>query len=180
MCDSVPVSDQSASVVPRLLVVMRHATPEPTGVTDSARRLTAVGVDEARAAAGWLTGLGVQPDRALVSAAVRTTQTWEATGFTATADLSEALYGAGVDSAVDLIRRTEPDVAVLMVIGHNPTMSSLAQLLDDGEGDPDAERALAGAFPASAAAVFEVTVPWAELDQGDGRLIGFRGGHGYR
>lgn len=162
---------------PRTLVVMRHATPVPTGVSDPARPLTAQGVDEARSAAGWLTGLGVTPDRALVSAAVRTRQTWEATGFSAEAELSEALYGAGVDSALDLIRRTVPDTATLMVVGHNPTMSSLAQLLGDGEGEPDAEQALAAeSFPASAAAVFELAVPWAEVEPGRGRLIGFRGG----
>ena len=46
--------------------------------------------------------------------------------------LEDALYDAGPESALDLIRATDEHVRTLVVVGHNPTMASLATLLDDG------------------------------------------------
>jgi len=64
----------------------------------------------------------------------------------------------------------------LVVVGHNPTIAYLAQLLDDGSGDDDAGREMAVGFPTGALAVFEVTGSWAELDLASARLVAFHVG----
>ena len=66
--------------------------------------------------------------------------------------------------------------ACAVIVGHNPTMAVLAQLLDDGEGDVEAGNAMAAGFPTSAVAVFEVAGAWADLDVA--RLTGFHVGRG--
>ena len=58
-----------------------------------------------------------------------------------------------------------------MVIGHNPTMAYLAQVLDNGEDDLSNE--MATGFPTSAVAVFEFDGDWAGLEEGECRLVGF-------
>jgi phosphohistidine phosphatase len=122
----------------------------------------------------------VVPDRALVSAAPRVVQTWEAlagsAGWSISPDLDRGLYTAGPDTALDLVRAVDDSSHALVVVGHNPTMASLAQLLDDGEGDVEAGNAMATGFPTSAAAVFAVEGSWADLESA--RLTGFHVGRG--
>jgi phosphohistidine phosphatase len=68
-------------------------------------------------------------------------------------------------------------VSTLVVIGHNPTMASLAELVDDGEGDDVATTAMVTrGFPTSALAVFTVEGPWCDLGPGTGRLEAFYDG----
>ena len=62
----------------RTIIVMRHAKAEQGGPSDFERQLTDRGMADAAAAGTWLAERGVVPDHALVSAAVRTQQTWEA------------------------------------------------------------------------------------------------------
>ena len=51
------------------------------------------------------------------------------------------------------------------MVGHNPTMASLAALLDDGDGDEEAGNEMALGFPTSAVAVFAYDGDWADLDE---------------
>jgi phosphohistidine phosphatase len=166
----------------RRLVVVRHAKAEQSGETDQARRLADVGRSDAQAAGRWLAGEDVVPDHALISAAPRARETWEAladgAGWSVAPTLDEGLYSAGPDTALDLIRGTPPEASVLVVVGHNPTMAQLAQLLDDGDGDPEASNAMASGFPTSAAAVFEYDGAWADLDVTSARLVAFHVGRG--
>ncbi|PKH41924.1 phosphohistidine phosphatase [Nocardioides alpinus] len=165
----------------RRLVVMRHAKAEPTAPSDHDRALAARGRGDAAHAGRWLREQGIVPDAALVSDALRTRQTWEEVALAAdwetTADLSGALYAAGPDSAFDLIRDVHATVTTLLVIGHNPTMASIAELIDDGEGDPAATTGLVTrGFPTSALAVFAIAGEWADLGAGAGRLEAFHAG----
>jgi len=159
---------------------MRHAKAEPGGETDHDRELAQRGWDDALAAGRWLADSGFVPDLALVSSSRRTTSTWlalaEGGSFEAEAVSSESLYGAGPETALDLVRETGDEVSALVVIGHNPTMAYLAQLLDDGTGDEDAGREMATGFPTGALARFEVSGPWVELDLASARLVGFHVG----
>lgn len=117
------------------------------------------------------------PDLALVSSAVRTANTWKEVSRSLAGDVrlesSPSLYAAEPDSALDLIRNTANDVNGLLVIGHNPTMGVLAQLLDNGDGDPEAVIGMITGFPTCALAVFEVTGDWADLASGTLRLRSF-------
>jgi phosphohistidine phosphatase len=168
----------------RRLVVVRHARAEPGGETDAQRELAQQGWDDAVEAGRWLAGSGTTPDGALVSSARRTRSTWlalaEGGSFDVEPSYSEGLYSAGPETALDLVRETEDDVSVLAVVGHNPTMAYLAQLLDDGGGDEEAGRRMATGFPTCALAVFEVTRPWSELDLASARLVAFHVGRGKR
>jgi phosphohistidine phosphatase len=173
------VSEQSGRAV-RQLVVMRHAKAEQGGETDVARELAQRGWNDALEAGRWLADSGFVPDGALVSASRRTAGTWaamaEGGSFELEPTYSESLYGAEPETALDLVRETPDDVVALVVIGHNPTMAYLAQLLDDGSGDEDAAREMAVGFPTSAIAWFEVEGPWADLDLATARLVGFHVG----
>lgn len=174
---------QSTSGAVRRLVVMRHSRAVATAPSDHERALAPRGHADAEEAGRWLASQGVVPDAALVSDALRTRETWadvaRGAGWELEPDFVAALYAAGPDAAVDLVRETAPDVRTLVVLGHNPTMAYVAELLDDGDGDPDATTELiTRGFPTSALAVFAVAGPWAELTPGAGRLEAFHVGAG--
>jgi len=161
----------------RTLVIMRHAKAEQSGPSDVERLLAESGQADAAAAGAWLAERGITPDAALVSAAVRTEMTWEAlaerAGWDVEATLDEGLYDAGPESALDLVRAADPAVSTLLVVGHNPTMSILAQLLDDGEGDVGASTEMTQGFPTCALAVLVLEGPWAELDEASAVVTAF-------
>ncbi len=165
----------------RVLVLVRHGKAEPTAPTDHDRDLTDRGRSDAEDAGRWLRGLDLAPDAALVSDAVRARETWShlalGGGWDVEPELSPALYAAGPDAAFDMLRETAADVGTLVVVGHNPTMAYVAELLDDGDGDGDATTdMLVAGFPPAALVVFEVTCAWSELDSGTGRLTAFHVG----
>lgn len=165
----------------RTLVVMRHAKAEQAGPTDFERPLAARGHADAGAAGAWLRTAGVSPDAALVSAALRTRETWQevagAAGWELEPDLDEGLYAADVDTALDLVRLVDDEVGTLVVIGHNPTVHSLAYSLDDGEGDVEATNEMTiGTFPTSATVVLTFTGSWSDLAPGRASLAGYHVG----
>jgi phosphohistidine phosphatase len=167
----------------RTLVVMRHAKAEQAASSDAERPLTARGHDDAATAGGWLRDQGVDPDAALVSAAVRTRETWEqvagAAGWTLEPTFDDGLYAADTDTALDLVRLLDDEVVTAVVVGHNPTMHSLAQTLDDGEGDLEAtHEMMLGTFPTGATAVLTFTGPWGDLAPGRASLSGYHVGRG--
>jgi len=167
----------------RTLVLMRHAKAEVSAPTDFERRLTDRGHADADDVGAWLASQGVEPDYALVSAAARTVETWEdlsaAAGWdVALAEYVGALYDAGTDTALDIIRETDEGVTALVVVGHNPTIAYLAQLLDDGDGDEEGGNAMAAGFPTAAVAVFAFSGEWSELDEASATLNGFYVGRG--
>ncbi len=164
----------------RRLVLMRHARAGYADTSDFDRPLADAGAEDARAAGRWLAELGVSAEAALVSAAVRAARTYAAlasgAGWTVEPSLDRALYHADDQSALDLIRLVEPGVRSLVVVGHNPTIATLAQLLDDGEGDPAALVAMAGGFTPASTAVFELAVGWGDLDHGGATLTAYHSG----
>jgi hypothetical protein len=54
----------------------------------------------------------------------------------------------------------------------------LAQLLDDGDGDPEAVDRLMLGYPTSAVTVFDVPVAWTRLGPGAATLTAFEVGRG--
>jgi phosphohistidine phosphatase len=166
----------------KTLVVMRHAKAEQSGASDFERQLTDRGTVDATEAGQWLSNRGIEPDQALVSASVRTQQTWEACNEGGGWDLEgtpeDSLYEAGTESALDLIRETEDVIRTLVVVGHNPTMASLATLLDDGAGDDEASNEITVGFPTSAMAVFTFDGGWHELDEASATVVAYHVGRG--
>lgn len=162
---------------PRLLVIVRHAKAEPSAPSDAERPLAARGLTDAADAGRWLDAAGFAPDAALVSSAVRALQTWEqmteAAGWQVQAQLEPGLYSADPEAALDILRLADDAARTVLVVGHNPTMWTLAQLLDDGEGDPEATTGLLRGFPTSAVAVLEHDGAWADLGSGTARVVAF-------
>jgi phosphohistidine phosphatase len=161
----------------RLIVVMRHAKAEQLGPTDLERELSPRGREDAAASGSWLAEQQITPDHVLVSAAVRTRQTWEtvakAAGWSLEPNFDQGLYAAGPDTTFDLVRDTPDEARALLVIGHNPTIAVVAQLLDDGSGDEAADEEMTAGFPTSAVAVFEYDGAWPDLEPASARLTAF-------
>ncbi len=123
----------------RTLALLRHAkAAHPKGVADLDRALTPRGHADAGAAGAWLASRPLIPDVVMCSPARRTRETWhgvalalgpEATGITVVYD--PALYAsADAEGLLDLITAMRPQTRTLLVIGHNPTVSMLCDLLD--------------------------------------------------
>lgn len=169
------------SVEPRRrLVIVRHATAEPQSPSDVDRALTPTGRSEAARAGAWLGEQGVVPDVALVSTAARTRETWaqlcDAAGWQVDPSLEGALYSSGPENALDLVRVVPDSAVTVLLLGHNPTVTDLVHLLDDGAGDPAVAVAMAQGFPPATLAVLELHGPWAELTPAGAEVVAFRPG----
>lgn len=118
------------------LTLARHGRAEDKapGQTDFERSLDRRGVAEvAGMARRWLE-TGVRPDILVASAARRTTQT--AAAFARVLGVpahqvreARELYLASAETLLETVRATEASVHHLMVVGHNPGLVELAQLL---------------------------------------------------
>lgn len=164
----------------RRLVVVRHAKAEPFASSDLARALTARGIRDAESLGAYLRERDVVPDHALVSTAERTRATWEAMEQALRTDATvvhdPALYSGGNEVVLETLRAVPSGARVVALVGHQPAVGSLAHLLDDGAGDPDALRSMLHGFPACSVAVFDVAVGWDQLGPEAGRLVLFRPG----
>jgi phosphohistidine phosphatase len=153
---------------------MRHAKAEAVAASDHDRRLVERGRRDAAEAGHWARIEGVLPDHAFVSSAARAHETW--VSFRAGAaielepQLEPALYSAGPDSALEVLRTAPESATTVMIVGHNPAMAHLVHLLDDGGADPTAFTRLSAGFPTAAVAVLEVTGEWADLDVAVARI----------
>lgn len=158
---------------PRTLVLFRHAKAEPEGdLGDSQRPLSAAGRRQAGEMSGQLTAEVGDFDAVLVSSALRTTETAKilAQGLPdlPAADVRTELYGAGARQVVEILAELPADAHRVLVVGHEPTMSSLATVLA-GTKDPLTPRVSFGIGTANAI-VLDVPVPWAELGRATARL----------
>jgi phosphohistidine phosphatase len=164
----------------RRLIVMRHAKAEPFAATDHERCLTDAGRKTATAAGRHLAETGAVPDHVVLSSALRATQTWEAvaeaSGATVAPVLDDAVYNGSVDVLLEALRVVPQESATVLFVGHNPSASYLAHLVDDGDGDPDATQRMLEGFAPGALAVLTLDVPWEELGPETGRLEDFHVG----
>ena len=158
----------------RRLVLVRHAQAGDAA-TDRDRPVTELGQHQAAAAGEQLAGLGVAPDRVLVSPAVRARQTWQGMSAALASppgpESEERIYDNTLEGLFEVIRESGEDVGTLVVVGHNPAVGQLASDLDDGEGDDDAREALGRGFPPASMAVFEVDGPFSMLGPGAATLV---------
>jgi phosphohistidine phosphatase len=142
------------------LILLRHAKAEsdaPSG-DDFDRALAPRGLREAAAMAGRLAALGLRPDLALVSPAMRTRQTWEAVEATvpgAEVRLDRSLYNADAAALRRMVREAAEGAGTVLVVGHNPGLQELAvRLLVEAGGPAGFLGKAQRAFPPAAAAVF--------------------------
>jgi phosphohistidine phosphatase len=151
------------------LVIMRHAKAEQSAwKRDIDRALTERGHADAHAGGIWLAQQNISPDVVLCSPSVRTRGTWHEVAIGIAETLDDAarapevgydplLYDGGLNAVLDLIRSVPEGGPIVLVIGHNPTMSALSSRLDDSR------MRAAGGLRTSGIAVHRVTTPWADL-----------------
>jgi len=161
---------------------MRHAKAQQYAPTDQERELEDRGKRDAAAAGEWLALHEFDCDYALVSSAARAIGTWEAVrkgaDWDIDPDVDASLYAAGPETALDVIRSLPDEALSVLLVGHNPTVAYLAQLLDDGDGDEDSVAEMSQGFPTSALTVFDYAGDWADLEIGSARVTGFHVGRG--
>lgn len=164
----------------RTLVVVRHAKAEDAATTDAQRRLTNRGRADA-AALGESLGELLDPTLfddgepvALVSSAVRARETWAevAAGLGPNVDVQvrDDLYEAGPDEVVEVLTQLDDEVALAVVVGHNPTIEALALLLDDGSEEALSEGLGERGLSTASFAVLAVPGAWSELESSTCRL----------
>lgn len=156
----------------RLLLLMRHGKAEGgSGQPDHARALAEKGEAQARLVGEYLAAQSVQVSRVLVSDALRTTQTWEAAasmmpGFDGEVSFHEEIYAGGAGELLALVHGIEARHSVILVIGHEPTISTLSALLADDDSDPGAVAQARIGMPTGGLAVLSgVAGSWDELQE---------------
>jgi len=168
-------------VAERRLVLVRHAkSAYPHGVPDHDRPLAGKGRRNAQAAGRWFADEGPRLGLVLCSDATRARHTWEivraelvVAGMDAPTRLEPRLYGATPGQVLELARHLAPSVASVAMVGHEPTMSGLVDLLAGPESDVDALAAAERKFATGAIAVLRFSGEWTDLEPGTARLETF-------
>jgi phosphohistidine phosphatase len=164
----------------RTLVLLRHAKAETPGETpDFDRKLTTVGEADADAAGAWLADEGLRPGLVLCSPAARTRQTWHgaAVALTQADDSDKAapevhyepgLYDGGRTEVIDLLRGVSDDIKVVLVVGHNPTMSDVSILLRPYDAATEGTHE---GLKTAGLAVHRLEGSWADVEPGSMQLL---------
>lgn len=154
----------------RLLLLMRHGKAESgSGRPDHDRSLVERGVTQATLVGEYLAAQNVSVARVLVSDAARTRQTWEAvsstlSGFSGEVSFREEIYTGGAAELLALLQGVEPAHGVVMVVGHEPTISMLTTLLADDDSEAGAAAQARIGMPTGAMSVLAGSLSsWQDL-----------------
>ena len=160
------------------LAVLRHAKSDwgDPGIDDFNRPLNARGWKSARRIGKEMKHRRMRFDFGLASPAARVRETID--GMTETYGepqfpirFEPRIYGASVETLVELVRAIPADAEAALVVGHNPGFERLVVELtkDDREGLRDR---VAGKFPTAAMAVIELpAASWAAVEPGAGQVV---------
>jgi phosphohistidine phosphatase len=158
----------------RRLILMRHAKSSwaVPGQNDHDRPLNERGRRGAAAVGGWLAAGGMVPGAALVSSAARTRETLARLGDSfaeVPATVRPDLYHAAPAAMLRALHDA-PDVATVLMLGHQPGIGAFAAgLLAEPPDDADFAR-----YPTAATAVIGFDVDrWDAAALGAGRLEAF-------
>ncbi|MBI3226477.1 MAG: histidine phosphatase family protein [Mycolicibacterium cosmeticum] len=158
----------------RTLILLRHAKSDyPTGVPDHDRPLAPRGIREGALAGDWLRAHAPAIDAVLCSTATRTRQTLARTDIDAPVQFVDRLYDATPGIALAEINKAADDDATLLLIGHEPVMSSLALGLAGAGSSADAVEAIEQKYPTSSLAVLRTEKSWRDLELGGAQLVTF-------
>ncbi|CAM5353552.1 SixA phosphatase family protein [Streptomyces aurantiogriseus] len=162
---------------PRRIVLFRHAKADWPQVTDHERPLAERGRQDAAVAGRKLTDTGIPIDLALCSTATRTRETWKLAvqefPQRPKTVYEERIYEASPGELIALLNETSDDVRNLLLVGHNPGIQGLADILS-GTAEGDArERMDRRGFPAAAFAVVSFDGSWKSLEPGVATLLDY-------
>ncbi len=162
----------------RRLILLRHAKSDwPDGVADPERPLSTRGRDAAVRMGAYMALEHLLPDHVLVSSARRTRETWDlmAGEFNPVpvASSEPRLYEASAARLLAVVRETPKALHSIMLVGHNPGLEDLADMLVLG-GPAGPLARMAEKFPTGALAVIDLPVDdWAKAAPSSGRLDRF-------
>jgi len=162
----------------RRLLILRHARAVPLSREDDFDRVLAEsGRDDARRLGVYMADGGYIPDLALYSGAARTRETYAIVSAEwrrpVEARAENAIYEATRFLILGLLRELPASARAALIVGHNPGMADIANLLT-GEGASAERLRLASKFPTCALAVIAFDRPdWSELAPHTGRLETF-------
>lgn len=116
-------------------------------------------------------------DLALCSTAVRTRETWKLAvhelAHRPKTVYEERIYEASPGELIAVLNETPDDSQNAVLIGHNPGVQGLAEILaGSAEGDAR-ERMTRRGFPAAAFAVLSFTGSWKSLEPGVATLVDY-------
>ncbi|MGX1269110.1 SixA phosphatase family protein [Streptomyces phaeoluteigriseus] len=162
---------------PRRIVLFRHAKADWPQVTDHERPLADRGRQDAAVAGRKLTDTGIPVDLALCSTATRTRETWKLAvhefPHRPKTVYEERIYEASPGELIALLNETADDVRNVVLVGHNPGIEGLAEVLS-GAAEGDArERMTRRGFPAAAFAVLAFEGSWKSLEPGTATLVDY-------
>ncbi|NSC20926.1 histidine phosphatase family protein [Streptomyces albus subsp. chlorinus] len=166
--------------VPRNIVLLRHAKADWPQVADHERPLAERGRLDAPAAGEWLAGQGITPQLTLCSTATRTRETWKLVvqhlAQRPRTVYEERLYEAPPGQIIEVVNEVADEVRDLLVIGHNPGMQAVAEVLAGSAADDTLER-LGRGFPTAGVAILRHTGSWKALEPGSAELVRFWSPH---
>ena len=119
------------------LYLVRHAKSSwaDPGMADMARPLNGRGKHDAPVMGRRLKARGVVPDLIITSPAKRARRTTKeiakAMGYEGDVDIADSIYGGGAGEIIRVAQSVDASVASLIVVGHNPDMTELANSLAD-------------------------------------------------
>jgi len=160
----------------KTLLLLRHGKSswDDTSLADFDRPLARRGVKAAKRMGREMARRGWLPQRAVVSSAVRTRETWHLVAaelpVAAEFEANPRLYDATSTQLLDVIQQTTETVRTLVVVGHNPGLEDLAHGLAGDDSDRAALDTVAEKFPTAALARFEFDGSWHALRLGGARL----------
>lgn len=159
-----------------ILIIMRHGKAEPIGQRgDRDRELADKGHKQAKKVAKGLAELKLVPDRIACSGAARALQTCERMlktfGDHPKVDYRQSLYEGGVQAVFDEISQTKDKVRVLMVLGHEPTVSISCQWLASEDSDPSLLDLLNLGLSTAGVVIFGSDEPFSKWQIRSGKLL---------
>lgn len=116
-------------------------------------------------------------DLALCSTAIRTRETWKLAvhelAHRPKTVYEERVYEASPGELIAVLNETPDDAQNVILVGHNPGVQGLAEILaGSAEGDAR-ERMSRRGFPAAAFAVLSFTGAWKSLEPGGATLLDY-------
>lgn len=146
------------------LTLFRHAKTErdSTSGRDFDRRLIERGQDDSKRMGEEFRTLGLEFDLVLSSPAARAAETAELAGLTSRFD--ERIYDAASSELLAIVQSADSEIDRLAMVGHNPGFERLAS------------RLIGQIVEMPTGSLVEVEIPvdrWAEVEDGNGRLVRF-------
>ncbi|GAA5064147.1 SixA phosphatase family protein [Streptomyces similanensis] len=159
---------------PRRIVLFRHAKADWPQVSDHERPLAERGRKDAPVAGRKLADTHIPFDLALCSTANRTRETWKL----AVHELphrpktvyEERIYEASPGELIAVLNETPDDVRNVILIGHNPGVQGVTEVLSGAAEGDAGERMGRRGFPTAAFAVLTFDGSWKALEPGTATL----------